>query len=75
MFKFVNKLLTALEKHDCGESANMYFCVDENGTVLADVGVDGFEECIDTNQYYASRAFAKACRRAGGTVKGGCIHS
>lgn len=73
MRSFFKNLVKYLESHDCGASADTYFCVDENGKVVDSVGVHGFEECTAKNKDGATRAFTKSCISAGGKVKGGCI--
>ena len=70
---YVQLLVKALETHDPGCSANAYFCVCEDGSVLADVGANGFEACTGENEARASYGFRVACAAAGGAVKGGCI--
>ncbi len=73
MRRFLKSLVRFLETHDCGDAADMYFCVDNNGKIIDGVGVHGFEECTERNSNSASAEFLSACKIAGGTVKGGCI--
>jgi hypothetical protein len=73
MRTFFKNLVRYLESHDCGASADAYFCVDENGKVVDSFGMNGFEECTDKNKDGATREFIRSCNSGGGKVRGGCI--